>query len=201
MGLKKISKIFFTGLLTVLPVFLTGYILYWIAKTTESLLGSMIRIVLPDRFYLPGIGLVIGVSIIFVIGMLMMNQVGQQLIQAGDTFLRKLPVVKNIYGGLRDISEFLKQAGSAEDSVENVVAVQIGEDGTEVIGFLMNGNQNALPEPLKNGDLKAVYLPMSYQVGGYTLLVPPDRIRKVQMPAMEAVEFVLTAGMGKSASK
>ena len=68
---KSIYKKFLTGLVTLLPVILTFYLLYWFVVATESLLGGLIRAVTSDDFYKPGMGVVIGLLVTIIVGVLM----------------------------------------------------------------------------------------------------------------------------------
>jgi uncharacterized membrane protein len=76
---RFISKNIITGLVTILPVILTLYFLYWLAVSAESALGGMLRSVLPGSQYWPGMGLAAGVVVVFVVGMLMHTYVVQRV--------------------------------------------------------------------------------------------------------------------------
>ena len=65
---NPITKTFMTGLVTILPIVVTLYLLYWFADISESILGQLIRVFLPDHIYHPGMGLAAGVLIVFVVG-------------------------------------------------------------------------------------------------------------------------------------
>ncbi len=69
--MKNFSKIFFAGLAAILPIMLTFYILSWLGAKAESVLGGVIELILPVRWYVPGMGLVAGIALIFLVGLLL----------------------------------------------------------------------------------------------------------------------------------
>jgi uncharacterized membrane protein len=78
------------------------------------------------------------------------------------------------------------------------VAVSIA-DNMRLVGFVTRENTTELPHARDTGDeIVGVYLPMSYQIGGYTLFVPRSAIERMDMSVEDAMRFVLTAGMSSS---
>ena len=191
--LKFMSKHILTGLMTILPVVLTLYLFYWIALTVETMLGNMIRLWLPENLYWPGMGLLAGLLVTFSVGLLMHAYVAQVLFAMGEKILYHTPVIKSIYAA---ISDFLKYfSPSTKKEFDQVVAVTLGDNGIQVIGFVTQANPESLPEDLRAADSVLVYLPLSYMIGGYAVLVPRSAIRPVGMSMEEAMRFTLTAGV------
>ena len=107
-----ISKNFIAGLVTILPVALTLYILYWLAVTAEAALGGTIRSVLPDGWYWPGMGLITSLVAVFVVGLLMHAYVVQRLFAAAEQLLYHMPVIKSIYRSIHDFFHYFSPAGN-----------------------------------------------------------------------------------------
>ena len=191
--MKTISKTFLTGMATVLPVFLTAYVLYWFAASAEHLLGALLELVLPEGLYWPGMGLLVALMLIFAVGVLMHAWVVRVLVGWAERLLYRIPLVKSVYGSLRDF--FTLFSKSDHDRVRQPVMVRIGDTDLEILGFVMREDFSGLPEGLAAADQVAVYLPMSYQVGGYTAILPRTRIRTIDMPMEQAMRFALTAGL------
>ena len=103
---KFISKHILTGLITILPVVLTLYLLYWLAVSAEAVLGGMIQRWLPESWYWPGMGLVAGLLAAFALGILMHAYVVQRLFASGEKLLYHTPVIKSIYPAFRDFMNF-----------------------------------------------------------------------------------------------
>ena len=191
--LKSISKTFFTGLFTILPVVLTLYFIYWLVVSTESALGSMIRLGLPEDQYWPGMGTIVGLLVVFLVGVLMNAYLVRRLFALGEQILYHLPLVKSVYRAIRDFFNYFSPA--KEKEFEQVVSVSIGDTGMQVIGFISQAIPENLPEEFREGDNILVYIPLSYMIGGYAVLMPRSAVRPLNMSMEEAMRFTLTAGV------
>ena len=190
---KFISKHILTGLITILPVLVTLYLLYWFAVSAEAMLGDMIRLWLPQDLYWPGMGLITGLVAAFILGLLMHAYVVQRLFTRAEKLLYHTPVIKSIYPALRDFLNYFSPTTKKE--YNQVVAVTLGDTGMQVIGFITQENAENLPEDFRAEDSVLVYLPLSYMIGGYAVLMPRSAIRPVNMNMEEAMRFTLTAGV------
>ena len=184
--LKSISK-------TLLPVVLTLYLLYWLAVSAESVLGRLIQLMLPQQLYWPGMGVIAGLAVIFAVGLLMHAYVVQRLFARGEQILYHLPLIKSIYRAIRDFFEYFSPA--REKEFEQVVAVSFGDTGMQVIGFVTQALPENMPQDFREKDSVLVYLPLSYMIGGYAVLVPCSAVRPLDMNMEEAMRFTLTAGV------
>ena len=191
--LKSMSKTLLTGFITILPVVLTLYLLYWLAVSAESVLGRLIRLMLPDHWYWPGMGVIAGLAAVFAVGLLMHAYVVQRLFAKGEQILYHLPLIKSVYRAIRDFFEYFSPA--REKEFEQVVAVSFGNTGMQVIGFVTQALPEKLPEGFREKDSILVYLPLSYMIGGYAVLVPRSAVRPLDMNMEEAMRFTLTAGV------
>jgi uncharacterized membrane protein len=181
------------GLVAILPVVLTLYLLYWFAVTAETALGGMIRLFLPDAMYWPGMGLVAGLLVVFVLGLLMHAYVFRRLFASGERLLYHMPLIKTVYGAIRDFFDYFSPSSKKE--FEQVVAVNICDTGMQVIGFVTQAIPERLPEDFRGEDSILVYLPLSYMIGGYAVLIPRSAVRPLDMNMEEAMRFTLTAGV------
>ena len=191
--MKFISKHILTGLVTLLPVALTLYVLYWLVVSVESALGAMIQAVLPDAMYRPGMGLFVGLILLFLVGLLMHAYVVRRLFAMGEQLLFRMPIIKSVYRSIRDFFDYFSKTGKKE--FEQVVAVSLGDTGMQVIGFVTQDNPENLPKGYEKEDSVLVYLPMSYMIGGYAVLMPRSAIRPLDMNMEDAMRFSLTAGV------
>lgn len=194
--MKFISKHILTGLVTLLPVALTLYVLYWLVVSVESALGAMIQAVLPDAMYRPGMGLFVGLILLFLVGLLMHAYVVRRLFAMGEQLLFRMPIIKSVYRSIRDFFDYFSKTGKKE--FEQVVAVSLGDTGMQVIGFVTQDNPENLPKGYEKEDSVLVYLPMSYMIGGYAVLMPRSAIRPLDMNMEDAMRFSLTAGVAGS---
>ena len=191
--LKSISKTFLTGLITILPVVLTLYLLYWMVVSAETALGGAIRLVLPEDLYWPGMGTIAGLLVVFLVGVLMHAYVVQRLFAWAEEVLYHVPVIKTVYRSIRDFFDYFSPA--RKDEFQQVVAVSIGETGMQVIGFVTQAAPERMPEGFRGDDSVLVYMPLSYMIGGYVVLMPRSAVRPLDMSMEEAMRFTLTAGV------
>ena len=187
---KSIGKIFLTGFITLLPVLLTIYLLYWLAVSSEDAMSTVLRWALPNAAYFPGLGMIAGLVVVFIVGLLMKAILIRQLFSFGEQILYRLPLIKTVYRAMRDLFDFFS---AKEDNLGQVVAVTY--NGMEVIGFITQTNQQRLPESFREQDKVLVYIPMSYMIGGFTVFIPAEHVRPLKMSMEEAMRFALTAGI------
>lgn len=192
------SKNIFTGLATILPVVITFYLLYWLAVSAESLLGGMIRLILPENLYWPGMGLITGIIVVFTVGLLMHAYVVQRLFEFGEQLFYRMPLIKTVYRAIRDFIDYFSPTKKKE--FKQVVSVSIGNYGMQVIGFVTQAVSEQLPEDFREGDNILVYIPLSYMIGGFAVLMPRSAVRAMDMNMEEAMRFTLTAGVAGTMS-
>lgn len=197
--MKSLGRIFLTGVLTVLPVLATAYLLIWLFTTAESFLGKPLRWLIPDGYYHGGMGLLVGVVVIFVVGVLMRAYIVRRVFAFSERILLEIPLIKTIYAALRDF--FGMFAGQDDKDALQVVTVTLPGSNMRLMGFVTRDEFSDVPEGIaEKGDV-AVYLPMSYQVGGYTVFMPRSQLSPIQMPREQAMRFVLTAGLKSKSNK
>lgn len=187
---KYLSKTLLTGFITLLPIVLTIYLLYWLGVTSEDVMGKALQQVLPKEIYFPGLGMIFGIMVIFIVGLMMNAYLVRKLFSLGEEILYRLPLIKSVYRAFRDFFDFFSPN---KEGLGQVVAINI--NGMELVGFVTQEDPERLPPSFRNRDSVLVYLPMSYMVGGYTILVPREELKPLQMTRDEAMRFVLTAGI------
>ena len=188
--LKSIGTTLVTGFITVLPIILTIYLIYWLVVSSEEVMGAAFRHVLPNVQYFPGLGTLVGLVLVFAIGLLMRAVLVRKLFSFGEEILYRLPIIRTVYRALRDLFDFFSPK---QEDFGRVVFVKLGN--MEVIGFVTQEDPRRLPQSFRERDIVLVYLPMSYMIGGYTLLVPREDIEPCDMSMEEAMRFALTAGI------
>ena len=190
--MKRLSQYFLRGLVTILPVGLTIYLLYLFLAWSEDLAMRVIRPFVGD-FYLPGMGLVLGVVGIFVLGVVVSQPFMGRLLSLVELPFTNLPVVKSIYSSLKSFADYFSP--SHEQSPQQVVALRLPDHPLEIVGMVTRQSLADLPDGLLRGDRVAVYLPMGYMIGGYTVFVPRDWVTPIDMSVEEAMRQSLIAWM------
>jgi len=115
--------------------------------------------------------------------------------------MQRIPLVKTIYTSVQDLTDFVSRSGADRSSQVVVVKVSLGETRARLLGFVTREDFDALPPELGGPDDVAVYMPMSYQVGGYTLFLPRDSVQAIDMTMDQAMRFAVTAGMTAGGDK
>jgi len=188
--MKTIGSILLKGLVTILPIGLTVYFVYWLGVTTESLLSKPIRFVVGEHYF-PGLGLITGFVLLFLIGLAVNAFLVRRLLGYGEELLLRVPVVKTVYSAIRDMTR-LVNTDKKKGDLDRVVTLDVGHG--RLIGFVTQEHANTLG--IGGGeDLVAVYLPMSYQIGGYTIYIPRSRLTETDLTVEAAMRIVLTGGV------
>jgi uncharacterized membrane protein len=196
--LKFIGRNILTGLVTILPAVFTLYLLYWLAGSVESALGNLLIVTLPTGLYWPGMGLIAGLAVVFVVGMLMNTYLAKLLLGKVEQLLYRVPLIKSVYRATRDFLDYFSPTTKKE--FEQVVSVRLGDTGMQVIGFVTQAIPEHLPEDLREADSILVYLPLSYMIGGYAVLMPRSMVRPLNMSMEDALRFTMTAGVTGTAT-
>jgi len=193
--MNALGKLFLKGLAVVIPVTLTLAILWWMARGAEQFLGGLLMRILPEGWYIPGMGVVSAVAMTILIGLLTHVIVFQKLFAIGDAILHRLPLVKTIYSALKDFIGYLSP--DSKVAMSKVVLVRIPGQDFEQIGFVTREDFSRLPMELSVEEPIAVYLPMSYQIGGYTLFLPRSCLTPVDLSFEDGMKLVLTGAVSR----
>lgn len=193
--MQRLRNIFLQGLAAVLPISVTLALLYWLATTAERFLSPAIHLLLPDRYYLPGLGILCGIGLIFLLGLLLNAFVIRALFDWTERTIARIPLIKGLYSGVRDLFGLFAAGNNRAIEEEQVVALEL--NGARMIG-LVTARDIRLPRRDRPADelLVAVYLPFGYQIGGHTLFLPRERLEPLDMGVEEAMRLVLTGGIG-----
>lgn len=190
--MRRLWNTFLKGLAAVLPVALTVYVVLWLAATAESILGGLLRVVLPSNHYWPGLGLIVAFLLILLVGVLVDAYIVRRLFRFGESLLARIPIVKTIFGALKDFTRFLPAGGKARD-LKRVVLWRF--NGARLIGFVTEDHLNPRLFGSDSEDIVAVYFPMSYQIGGYTLYLHKSELEETRLSVEEAMRLVLIGGV------
>ncbi|MDA0791832.1 MAG: DUF502 domain-containing protein, partial [Proteobacteria bacterium] len=151
----------------------------------ERVMGGLLRNVLPDELYWPGMGVGLAVLVILLIGLLIQMPGLSLLVRLSDAAMKRIPLVKTVYATLQDFMDLL--AATREDSgAARPVRVRLWDE-VEMVGLVT--------DPDYDDDRVLVYLPMSYQLGGYMLALDKSRLTKLDMSVEDALRHVITAGI------
>ncbi len=188
----RLRSTFLKGLAAVLPVTLTIYLVYWLGITAEDFLGRGLKLVLPEGTYRPGMGLTVGFLVVLFVGTLINAYVVNRFIRFGEKLLARIPLVKTIFGALKDLTRFFPASGERRD-LQRVVLWKIGP--ARAVGFVTSERVHPQLSGASSGELVAVYFPLSYMIGGYTLFLPRDELETSDLSVEQALRMILIGGI------
>lgn len=187
--MKSILKNFLNGILTIVPIILVIYVIYKTFMFLDSLLGNVLKPYFKES-YIPGIGLLSTLVLITVLGWLSTRFITGSLIKLLDVLLEKIPFVKTVYSVIKDtVHSFLGE----KKSFSKVALVTVPGSEMKSMGFLTAENLGTFYQPLSN--YVAVYIPQTFQVSGFTFLIPKDQVELIDVKPEDAMKFILSGGM------
>ena len=184
--MKRIMRYFLEGLLYVIPLAVTLFVLYTIFVTVDSWLNLPV----------PGVGFLLTLLGILLVGFLASNVLTRGLLGVIDRIFEKLPFIKLIYSAIKDlIGAFVGE----KKGFDRPVLVTLGKDGfPKAVGFITRDDL----EVFGLHDYVAVYLPQSYNFAGNLLLFPTAMVEPLEMESSEALAFLVSGGVsGKQAEQ
>ena len=195
--MRWLRNTFLKGLAALLPVALTMFFVYWLATTAEAIASGPLRVVLPEDTYWPGLGLLAACMLVLLVGALVDAYIVQRFWRFGESLLARIPIVKTIFGALKDFTRFLPAGGKARD-LKRVVIWRM--QTAHLIGFVTEEELSPKLFGDQTSDLVAVYFPMSYQIGGYTLYLHKSELQETTLSVEEGMRLVLIGGITSEAS-
>ena len=195
--MKVVVKSLLTGLAIVLPLIITIELLRWLLLTVETGLAPLLQLVLPVSWYFPGMAILAFMLLCIVIGYSTRWSGFNRLWQLPGKIMLKLPGTSQVYGMLQDIIELMSGKNFADGSV---VMVRLPGTEIELIGIItkQGGLADDRMSSLMQDEQLAVFIPMAYNVGGYTVIVPRSCTRNLDMKPAEALQLTLSAGLGSN---
>lgn len=191
--MRGFSAAFLRGLFVLLPVILSIQLAMWVITTADSWLAPPLKEVFGSA-YVPGMALTLLILLTTLIGLSSRWPTANFIWGLPGRLLEKLPLLRQIYGTLRDIMEIM---GGKKFDDEAVVMVELPNSEARLIGIVTvrnHGNGNTIASELDDDHI-AVYLPMSYQVGGYTAIIPRRHTRPLDMSPADALQLIFSGGI------
>lgn len=188
-------KTFFNGLGLILPTALAFYIVIWILEKTETFFKQFLLLMLPEAYYIPGLGIAIGFIFVYFMGILLKLWVVQKFRIFIDKTIEKMPIIGSIFGGMKDFYNFFSNMKNKKDKI--AVLVDIPAMNAKIIGLITQEEFNNF-DNLDMQEPVLVYLQMSYQIGGYSLFIPKKNLTPLDMSIEDSIRFIMTAGISDS---
>jgi uncharacterized membrane protein len=184
--LKKLRGQFVMGLVLVVPLGVTAWILVWIFNGIDNILGQYIE-KLWGHYY-TGIGFGVMVVLIYLVGLIAGNFIGRRIIRFGESLLGRVPVVRPLYTGIKQILESFSSPGTT--GFMQVVLVEYPRKGIKAIGFITNEMTDSSGQKLIN-----VFIPTAPNpTTGFLQIVKEEEIMRTRLSVDDAIKMVVSAG-------
>ena len=188
--MKLLNKLFLNGLFVIIPISLTVYLILLISKTSENIFAPLVKKVLGPNLYIPGLGLLLTFVFIVFVGVLVSNFITGRVVKFFISQFESIPFIKTIYSPLKDLMSLFSQ--SSNKNMKKVVVVKLRETGMETLGLITREEFSDIGDSPFGVGKVAVYIPMSYMVGGMTVIVSREEIREVDIPVERAFKLAIT---------
>ena len=189
------KKYFITGLLVLVPLFITLWVLSTLIHTMDQSLLLLPEAWQPKKvlgFNVPGLGALLTLVIIFVTGLVATNIFGQQLIVLWESFLTKVPFVKTIYSSVKQVSDTL--FSNSGNAFRKAVLVEYPRHGSWTIAFVTGTPGGDVVNHL-TGDYISIYVPTTPNpTSGFFLMMPKADVIELDMSVDEALKYIISMG-------
>ena len=188
-------RIFLAGVMLTAPIAITVGVIWWVGSALDGLVLAAVRAVAPKTPALPfhGFGVILVLVGIYLAGLLTRVWGFRWVLRLLERLFERLPIVRSIYESVRDI---LTLFGGESEKMGQAVRFKVPGLEGEMIGIRTSTSPRGsagVPNRV------SVYLPMSYQIGGFTVYVPADAVEPLDMSVEQALKIAATADAGKAA--
>jgi uncharacterized membrane protein len=193
---NPIRRHFITGLLVWVPIVITVWVLSVLVGTMDQTLLLLPSSFRPENWlgvYIPGMGALLTLLVIFLTGLFGANIIGQRLVRYWERVMARIPVVNSIYNGVKQVSDtVLSPNGQA---FRKALLVQWPSPGMWTIAFLTGTPGGDVTNHL-DGDYVSIYVPTTPNpTGGYFVMVPRSAVVELDMTVDEALKYIISMGV------
>ncbi len=198
----RLRNYFLTGLVVVGPLAITIYIVSWFIAYVDQWVKPLVpRAYNPETylpFAVPGFGLIFSIALLTMIGALAANLIGRSLISSGELFLERMPIVRNLYRGLKQMFESVAAAAQPQRQIAKVGLMEFPSKGIWSIVYITGAATGELEAVAPGGerDNLIVWMPTGFvPPTGFVCVVPRRDVLPLNMSAEDAAKLVMTAGI------
>ncbi len=185
---QSLRQYFITGLAALFPVFATLYLLMWLFKFADSVLGQMLG------FKTPGLGLLLLVFIILAVGVFSIHFFGRVVFRTLEAWFSRLPLIKKIYPLVKQLAQFVFTENEQQAAFRRVVLVVYPRPGAYSLAFVTNEGKSSVIGPPQTLLTLLIPTPPS-PFTGPIIIVPKDDVIPLQMSVEDALKFVVSGGI------
>lgn len=183
---RKLRGQFFTGIIVVIPAFVTVWVLVWIFTNVDSYLEPVIKPILGRS--IPGVGFGLTIVLVYLVGVIASNVLGKRLIYYAESLVTRLPLVRPLYTGVKQLMDSFSSRGKT--GFIQAVLVEFPRKGVWTMGFITKES------PAQSGETQLnIFVPtVPNPLGGFLLIVREDEVIRTDVPVDEALKMIISAG-------
>jgi uncharacterized membrane protein len=193
---NKFSSYFLRGLITLLPLLITIWMVSFIFTFSDSILGNIITLITGRQ--MPGVGLAVTIVLIFLVGFFASYLISAKVFRVGEELLCRLPIIKSIYSAVKQINELLFVQKNA-DEYRRACLVEYPRKGIWSIGFITSDATIEIEAKLKEKMINVFVPNTPTPATGFTILVPAREVVLLDMKIEDAFKYVVSGGVLKPA--
>jgi uncharacterized membrane protein len=194
--MAKLRKWLFAGLLVIVPLAITIWLLEWMLSSLDKTLLILPSAWHPDKligFHIPGFGVLLSLAILLIVGASVSNFLGRQLMAWSDSLLNRIPVVRSIYSSVKQVSDTLFADGGS--AFRTAVLVQWPRTDVWTIAFVTGTPGGDVSNHLK-GEYLSVYVPTTPNpTGGYFVMLKKSDCIELDMSVDDALKYIVSMGV------
>ena len=195
--MAAVRRYFISGLLVWLPIWVTILALKFLVDILSNTLNLLPHRYQPDAligFHIPGIGVIITLLVIFATGIIVANFIGRQMVAIGDAFIARIPLVRTIYMGVKQVVQTLFTPGG--QSFRKVLLVEYPREGMWSIAFQTGDGTPEIEKSLDGEAMVSLFIPTTPNpTSGFLLMLPRKKVIELEMSVEQALKFVISLGV------
>ncbi len=190
---NPLRRYFITGLLVIVPIWGTYLILKTLFITMEGLLGNLVQS--QGLYYIPGFGILLLISLIFLAGLFTTNIFGKKLFQLWEKLLDRLPLVRNVYSMVKSLVDTVSFQTGEKENFRRVVLFEYPKEGLYTYAFV-TGEMNGKIDRISGGRIVSVFVPtVPNPISGFIIMVPESETIPLTLSVEEAMKIVFSVGL------
>jgi len=196
---RRIRNVFITGLLITLPVAITFFILKFLFLNLDALSPVFTKLLItvgapiPEGYRIPFLGFAMTFLIILLAGMLTTNIFGKKLLYLGEAIVAKIPFVRSIYRGTKQV--VVSFANADTDSFKKVVLIEFPRKGLHAIGFVTGETRGEVQDHTADQVINVFVPTTPNPTSGFLIFAPKDEVQEIAMSIEDGIKYVVSGGI------
>ncbi len=198
---SKLQRVFIAGILTILPLTITYVLFKFLFEKADAFFQPLIIHFLEQLSYskqvtyIPGLGIVATIILIFLVGLFVTNIVGKKLVEVVDAVLSRIPLVRNVYIASKQFFETISVVGASQGGLNKVVLVEYPRKGLYSLGFV-TCESTGEPQKVTKEEVINVFIPTTPNpTSGMLIMIAKTDIIPLTMTVEEGLKLVVSAGI------